>query len=166
MVQGILVFIEERDGKIKKTSLEALSAARRFADKLQESVVALRLGAGEPSVDLAHYGADKILHAQHELLGSYSTEGYCATVVQAAKNVQPRIILGAAGSLGKDLLPRVAARLEVGLAQDCIEANIIDGPQTRVCPSDLCRQSLRPSPACHDSCYGYTSPKCFRIGRS
>jgi electron transfer flavoprotein alpha subunit len=129
MAQGILVFIEEREGKVKKTSLEALSAARNLADKLQESVVALRIGSGEPSVNLAHYGADKVMSAQNELLNSYSTEGFCAVVVQAVQSVQPRFILGSASSLGRDLLPRVAARLGVGLAQDCIEAHIIDGPQ-------------------------------------
>jgi electron transfer flavoprotein alpha subunit len=129
MAQGILVFIEEREGKAKKTSLEALSAARKMADTLQESVVALRIGTGEPSVDFAQYGADKIVSAQHELLGSYSTEGYCEAVVQVAQNVQPRFILGSASAMGKDLLPRVAAKLGVGLAQDCIEARVVEGQQ-------------------------------------
>ncbi len=129
MAQGILVFIEEREGKVKKTSLEALSAARKLADKLQESVVALRIGTGEPSANLAHYGADKVMNAQHELLNSYSTEGYCAAVAQAAQSIQPRFILGSASAMGRDLLPRVAARLRVGLAQDCIEAHVIEGQQ-------------------------------------
>jgi electron transfer flavoprotein alpha subunit len=127
MAQGILVFIEEREGKIKKSSLEALSAARKLADTLQESVVALRIGTGEPSVNLAEYGANKILNVQHALLNSYSTEGYSATVVQAAQQMQPRFILGSASSMGRDFLPRVAARLGVGLAQDCIETRIVDG---------------------------------------
>jgi electron transfer flavoprotein alpha subunit len=92
-------------------------------------VVALRIGAGECSVDLAHYGADKVISAQHELLNAYSTEGYCQTVAQVAEAEQPRIILGSASAMGRDLLPRVAARLGVGLAQDCVEANIVDGQQ-------------------------------------
>jgi electron transfer flavoprotein alpha subunit len=129
MAQGILVFIEEREGKIKKTSLEALSAARKLAGQLQEQVVALRIGGAAPSADLAHYGADKIMSAQHDLLNTYSTEGYCEAVVNAARQLQPRFILGAASAMGRDLLPRVAARLGVGLAQDCIEARIIDGAQ-------------------------------------
>ena len=129
MAQGILVFIEERDCKVKKTSLEALSAARKLADTVQESVTALRIGTGDPSANLAQYGADKIVCAQHELLEAYSTEGYCAAVAQAAKKMQPRIILGSASSMGRDLLPRVTARLGVGLAQDCIEARIVDGQQ-------------------------------------
>jgi electron transfer flavoprotein alpha subunit len=129
MTQGILVFIEEREGKIKKTSLEALSAARKLADTLQEPVVALRMAAGEPSSNLAHYGADKIINAQHELLNTYSTEGFCATAVQAAQTVQPRFIIGSASAMGRDLLPRVAARLGVGLAQDCVEAHVVEGQQ-------------------------------------
>ena len=129
MAQGILVFIEEREGKVKKTSLEALGAARRLADSMQESVTALRIGSAEPSVNLAQYGADRVIQAQADVLGSYSAEGYCATVSQVAQKIQPRFILGAASSMGRDLLPRVAARLGVGLAQDCVEANIVEGQQ-------------------------------------
>jgi electron transfer flavoprotein alpha subunit len=129
MAEGILVFIEEREGKIKKTSLEALSAARKLADTLQESVIALRLTGVEPSFNLAHYGADKIINVQHDLLSAYSTEGFCAAVAQVAQKVQPRFILGSASAMGRDLLPRVAARLGVGLAQDCIEIQVVEGQQ-------------------------------------
>jgi electron transfer flavoprotein alpha subunit len=129
MAQGVLVFIEEREGKIKKTSLEALCAARKLADELHEKVTALRIGPGNPSVDPAHYGADKTINAQHELLNAYSTEGYCATLFQAVQKVQPRYILGSASAMGRDLLPRLAAKLGVGLAQDCIEAHIVEGQQ-------------------------------------
>ncbi|HTY61029.1 MAG TPA: electron transfer flavoprotein subunit alpha/FixB family protein [Acidobacteriota bacterium] len=129
MAQGILVFIEEREGKIKKTSLEALSAARKLADILKESVTAVRVAAGEPSANLAQYGADKIVQAQHELLNAYSTEGYSAAVTQAVRKLQPRVLLSSASSMGRDLLPRVAAKLGVGLAQDCIEARIVEGQQ-------------------------------------
>jgi electron transfer flavoprotein alpha subunit len=126
---GNLVFIEEREGKTKKTSLEVLSAARRMADMLKEPVIALRLGAGDPSADLVHYGADQIVNAQHELLQAYSTQGYAATVFQVAQKLQPRLILSSASAMGRDLMPRVAAKLGVGMAQDCIEAQIIDGSQ-------------------------------------
>jgi electron transfer flavoprotein alpha subunit len=129
MAQGILVFIEERDGKIKKTSLEALSAARKLAGQLQESVTALRFGKGDPSENLAQYGADRVINVQHELLQSYSTEGYSATLALAVQVERPRFILGSASALGRDLLPRLAAKLGVGLAQDCIEIGIIEGQQ-------------------------------------
>ncbi len=129
MANGILVFIEERDGKVKKTSLEALSAARKLADQAGESVAALRIGDSEPSADLVQYGADKIVRARHELLNAYSTEGYCAAVAQAAQQWAPRIILCAASSMGRDMMPRTAARLGVGLAQDCIEMNLTGDKQ-------------------------------------
>jgi electron transfer flavoprotein alpha subunit len=129
MSQGILVFIEERDGTIKKPSLEALGAARKLADVLQEPVTALFIGLKEPAVNLAQFGADKVVHARHELLATYSTEGFAETVVQAVKPVDPRIILGSATAMGRDALPRVAARLCVGLAQDCTEIRIVDGKQ-------------------------------------
>jgi electron transfer flavoprotein alpha subunit len=127
MPEGILVFMEEREDKVKKTSLEALGAARKLADELKESVIALCVGGSEPSANLAHFGADKIIGCPHELLKSYSTEGYCAAVTEAAKKIQPRFILSSASAMGRDLLPRVAARLGVGLAQDCIEARVVEG---------------------------------------
>ncbi len=130
MAQGVMVFMEEREGKVKKTSLEALSAARKLADQLKEPVTAVCVGAGgDASENLAHYGADKILCVQHELLAAYSTEGFCAAVTDAAKQVEPRFILSAASAMGKDLMPRVAARLGVGLAQDCIAAEIVGDGQ-------------------------------------
>ena len=130
MAQGILVFIEERDGKVKKPSLEALFAARKLADKTGVSVTALRIGAaGDASENLAAYGADKVVSATHDLLKSYSTEAFSATLAQVVKAEQPRFILGSAGSMGRDFLPRAAAKLGVGLAQDCIELNIVDGTQ-------------------------------------
>jgi len=129
MAQGVLVFIEERDGNVKKTSLEALSAGRKLVEPFGESVIAVRIGSGEPSVDLAQFGADKIVSIEHELLASYSTEAFSAAIVQLAEKEQPRIILGSASAMGRDLLPRVAAKLGVGLAQDCVEAQIVDEHQ-------------------------------------
>jgi electron transfer flavoprotein alpha subunit len=129
MAQGILVFIEEREGAVKKPSLEALSAARKLADVLQEPVTAIRAGQKDPSVNLAHYGADKVLAARHDLLAAYSPEGFTPAVAQAARQLEPRIILGAASAMGRDFLPRVAARLGTGLAQDCTELRIVEGKQ-------------------------------------
>lgn len=127
MGQGILVFIEERNGSVKKTSLEALSAARTLADVFGEQVAAFCIGTQDFSVQLAHYGADKVIRVNHDLLSNYSPEGYAEALAQGAVQAQPRIILGSATALGRDFLPRVAAKLKVGLAQDCVTANIVDG---------------------------------------
>ncbi len=127
MAQGILVFIEERQGSIKKSSLEALSAARRLADGVGETVTAVCIGPGEFPDALAHHGADVVVRVRHDLLAAYSAEGFTAALAQVAFRKEPRAILGSATAMGRDFLPRVAARLRVGLAQDCTEADIADG---------------------------------------
>ncbi len=129
MAQGILVFIEERQGITKKASLEALGAGRKLADKLHKKVIALCVGGDASLERLAEYGADRVVHARHELLGSYAPEAYAAIVAQAAKKLEARIILGAATAMGRDFLPRVAANLKVGLAQDCTSVEIVESGQ-------------------------------------
>jgi electron transfer flavoprotein alpha subunit len=127
MAEGILVFIESRQGSYKKTSLEALSAARKLANDLKEPVTALCAGKEGGGSLLGHYGADRIICAQHELLEFYSAEAFASVVTQVARRIQPKIILGSASAMGRDFLPRVAARLRTGLIQDCIEARIDNG---------------------------------------
>lgn len=129
MAQGILVFIEEREGIIKKTSLEALGVARKLADALHEPVVALSVGSQDASTALARFGADKVLFARHELLTAYSPEGFASVLVQVAAKMDARIVLGAATAMGRDFLPRAAAKLRVGLAQDCTDIRLVDGNQ-------------------------------------
>ncbi len=125
MAQGILVFIEERQGRIKRTSLEALSAGRKLADALKEPVTALCIGSEDPATPLAHYGADRVVKASHELLSSYAPEGYASTLAAVASECQPRFILGAATAMGRDFLPRAAAKLRVGLIQDCTDIRLV-----------------------------------------
>jgi electron transfer flavoprotein alpha subunit len=121
MAQGVLVFIEERQGSVKKSSLEALAAARGLAGNSGDHVTAVCIGAGEPPANLAHHGADVVARVSHELLATYSAEGFTSALTQLAARKEPRIILGSATAMGRDFLPRVSARLRVGLAQDCTE---------------------------------------------
>ena len=123
MSQGVLVFVEVRQEAIKKSSLEALGAARAIADTLGEPVTTVTIGEHDSKI-LARAGADQTVALTHDLLNFYSTEGYTDAITQVTREVQPRAILGAATATGRDLLPRVAARLRVALAQDCIEIEI------------------------------------------
>ncbi len=123
MSQGVLVFVEVRQGAIKKSSLEAVGAARAIADSLGEPVTTVTIGDHDAKV-LARAGADQTVALTHDLLDFYSTEGYTDAISQVTDEVQPRAILGAATAMGRDLLPRVAARLRVALAQDCIGIEI------------------------------------------
>jgi electron transfer flavoprotein alpha subunit len=127
MTQGILVFVEERQGAVKKSSLEALCAARGLADTLKEPVTALYFGPDDPSARLGQHGADRVILARHDLLAAYSAEAFASTLVEICGRVDPRIILGAATAMGRDFLPRAAARLRSGLAQDCTEVRIVEG---------------------------------------
>jgi electron transfer flavoprotein alpha subunit len=118
---AILAVMEQRDGALRKVSLEVLTAARRLADQLGTTADALVIGAGPISgVDqLARYGADRVLTAVHPDFGLYQPDGYAATVAEAAKG-QVAVVFAATAS-GRDLAPRVAAKLGVGLATDVTE---------------------------------------------
>jgi electron transfer flavoprotein alpha subunit len=129
MAQGVLVFVEERQETVKKSSLEALSAARGLAEVLKEPVTALYIGAADPSAQLGQHGADRVILARHDLLAAYSAEAFSSTLVEVCGRVSPRIILGAATAMGRDFLPRAASRLRAGLAQDCTEVRIVEGHQ-------------------------------------
>jgi electron transfer flavoprotein alpha subunit len=126
MSQNILVFIEVRQGSIKKPSLEALGAARSLANANGGTVAALCVGE-DVSAQLASLGADTVLVARHDLLASYTPDGYALTLAQAVQKVGASIVLASATAMGRDFAPRAAARLKVGLAQDCTEIRMADG---------------------------------------
>lgn len=115
----VLVFIEQQGGTVKKYSLEVFCEGRRIADQTGGQLAAVLVGPAEMAATLAKYGADIVFQTSHPKLAAYSTEGFTEVVVAAARRFQAEICLAAASSRGKDLLPRVSARLDVALAQDC-----------------------------------------------
>lgn len=151
MSQGFVVFIEERQGAVKKSSLEALGAARALADGLGEPVVAVCIGGEIDPALLSRHGADKVICVAHDLLKSYSAEGFCAAFAEVLRREQPRVVLASATSMGRDFLPRAAARIRAGLAQDCTEISIAGGQLECVRPiyagKALARVRVASSPA-------------------
>jgi electron transfer flavoprotein alpha subunit len=125
----ILVFIETREGKIKKSSLEALSEAKRRGDELGSEVAAALLGPGMDCLnpDVFSYGAAKVFLLENARLGAYSSQGYAAALHGLAQELQPNVIFFAATAMGKDLAPRLAAKLDVGLASDCTKVAVQEG---------------------------------------
>ncbi|NOZ77567.1 MAG: electron transfer flavoprotein subunit alpha/FixB family protein [Acidobacteria bacterium] len=115
-MSGILVFVEQRDGSIRKGSLEALSEAHRHAAANGWDVAAVLPGSGIEGVaaGLGAYGAGKVFIADDANLKLYSAEGYAEAVVAAAKQMTPHAIFFSATAMGRDLAPRVAAKLGVG----------------------------------------------------
>ena len=118
---AILVFIEQRDGKLRSVSREALGEATRLvAAGLPGPVVGVCAAATDPGLaGLAEAGATEVLLAAHEAFRFYEPLGYTLAVVAAVERVRPAVLLFSASSMGRDLAPRVAARLGVGLATDC-----------------------------------------------
>jgi len=125
----ILVFIEVRDGKIKKSSLEVLSEGRRRADELNSELHAVLVGHNLEGLapETFKFGASKTYVLESTLLSHYSPSGYTYALHSLCQEAKPEIILFSATSLGKDLAPRVAANLGVSLASDCIKTAVKDG---------------------------------------
>ena len=125
----ILVYIEVREGKVKKSSLEALSEGRRRAAELQGEAHAVLVGHGLEGLasDLYGYGATKVHVLESALLSHYTPSGYAYALHSLAQELQPLAILFSATALGRDLAPRVAAKLGVGLASDCTLLSVREG---------------------------------------
>ncbi|HYM81640.1 MAG TPA: electron transfer flavoprotein subunit alpha/FixB family protein [Candidatus Limnocylindria bacterium] len=125
---SLLVFVEQRDGKVRAVSREALGEASRLAATLGGPVVGVCCAPADPGLAaLGSAGADEILLAAHADFALYRPGGYARAVAAAAEVVKPRAILFAASSMGRDLAPRVAARLGVGLAADCTAVDVDGG---------------------------------------
>ena len=124
--KGVMVFVEQRDGHVQNVSLELLGEATRLAAKLDTFVSAVVVGNNvRPLADrLASYGADKVLIAEDERLEKYLTEPYVHAVTQAVEQFKPEIVLFGATSIGRDLAPRVSARVHTGLTADCTGLDI------------------------------------------
>jgi electron transfer flavoprotein alpha subunit len=118
-VTGILAFVEQRDGALKRVSLETLTAARAIADLMQGSLTALVIGP--PGVDtssLGTYGADRVVVVADERLRLYQPGAYTAATAARVREEGPAAAVLSATALGKDLGPRLAARLGCALASD------------------------------------------------
>jgi len=125
---NILVFAEQRNGVLKKVAFEMLGLGSQLAAGLGGTVEAALLGSGLGGLPdtLAQYGAAKVYVADDPALANYSGEGYTDTLAALISKIQPAVVLVGATFMGKDLAPRLAARLGVGLAADCI-AFAVDG---------------------------------------
>jgi electron transfer flavoprotein alpha subunit len=118
----ILVYCETQKGHLKRSSQELLQAAKKSGGETH----ALFFGASasEGLKEAAHYGANSVHHFKDGDLDTYNPELFCTALVAAAQKIQPQVILGSASSVGRDLFPRAAARLQTGVASDCIELQI------------------------------------------
>lgn len=117
----ILAFAEQRDNKFRKTAFEVVTAARKLADSMGAEVVAVVVGDKVQPIAsaLGAYGAKRVIVAEDPKLPQYSTTAFAAIVANVAKKEAADVVLFPATAMGKDLAPRVAVKLDAGLAADC-----------------------------------------------
>lgn len=125
----ILVYMEVREGKVKKSSLEVLSESKRRGDEMGLEACGVLVGDGvaELAADAFRYGASKVFVLENTLLANYSPSGFTRALEVLVEEIDPKVILFAATAMGKDLAPRLAARLGVSLASDCTQTVVRDG---------------------------------------
>ncbi|PVE15181.1 electron transfer flavoprotein subunit alpha [Clostridium perfringens] len=123
---GVWVFAEQREGQLQKVSLELLGEGRKIADKLGSKLTALLIGNKVKNLveDLSRHGADEVLVVDAPELEHYTTDGYTKAICELANAKKPNIIFIGATFIGRDLGPRVAARLETGLTADCTSLDV------------------------------------------
>ena len=124
--KGVWVFAEQREGELQKVSLELLGEGRKIADKLGVKLTALLLGHNIKDLanTLGEHGADDVLVCDNKLLEHYTTDGYTKVICELASERKPGILFIGATFIGRDLGPRVAARLSTGLTADCTQLDV------------------------------------------
>jgi electron transfer flavoprotein alpha subunit len=132
MSKDIFAIIEQRDGIIQNVAYELLGEANSLARDLRQRVVAVLLGneIKDKPEKLIHYGADVVFYVNHPILKEYMTEPYTKAITQIIKENEPEIVLFSATSIGRDLAPRISARIKTGLTADCTSLCI--DPDTRL----------------------------------
>lgn len=124
---------ERKEGKVttKNVVFELLGKGRELADKLGESLAVVLAGDNIDHLteELFHYGADKVYLCEHELLDQYSTDGYATVISSVIAAEKPSIVLFGATPNGRDLAPRIAGRLALGLTADCTGLDIDESRQ-------------------------------------
>lgn len=125
----VLAIAEQRDGALKRISQEVVTAARQVADAIGGEVDVVVLGAagiGEAARALGKHGADRVLAVEHESLGGYEPGAHTAAIAERVQADDYFAVLFPATATGRDLAPRVAARLDVPLASEATELAVED----------------------------------------
>jgi len=128
MANDVWVYAEHHDGKLKKASIEAMGVGKTLASGLGGALAAVLVGGtDEITADLGHYGAGKVYRIEGAAHESYTGEGHAAAIAAIVKEKEPAVLLMGCTAEGRDLGPRLAAKLATGLATDCTEVACVDG---------------------------------------
>ncbi|MCQ4924176.1 electron transfer flavoprotein subunit alpha [Tissierella carlieri] len=126
LYRGVWVFAEQRDGNLLNVAIELVGEGRKIADALEVPLTAVLLGNNIDGLaeKLVKYGADEVLYANHDLLNVYTTDGYTKVIYDLIKERKPEIMLIGATNIGRDLGPRISARVHTGLTADCTKLDV------------------------------------------
>lgn len=130
--KGVMVFGEVVEEKLASITTELLGCGRILANELKEELFCLLAGhgIGELAKEAIAYGADKVYVADSPQLADYQGDSFGSVVGEIVKETSPRVVLLGQTSIGRDLAPRLAFKLQTALAMDCIELSI--DPNTKL----------------------------------
>ena len=115
----VFIIAEHRDGRLKKSTFELLGASASAGNETH--AILLGEGVADLAKELGNYGAKTVHLVQNPALKYYTSEAYSKAIIQVLKTVSPDIILASHTPTGRDLMPRIAGRLNTGLASDCTQ---------------------------------------------
>ena len=120
---SVLVYVENVDGKFKKSTYEVVSYARTVADQLNSPLLAISIGSvsAEDLKNLGKYGALKVLNVSNDKLKTFVNQAYASVIAQAVVKEGIKVVILANSFTGKGLAPRIAVKLQAGLADGAIE---------------------------------------------
>ena len=131
MANGILVFIEHRDGAFNKTSFEAVAAGQQLGAALGQPVSAVVLGTDATlAQELAGYKVDRVVSVESPKLSEYTPDGYADAMERAVRALDPQFVVMAHTYLVRDYSPKLAARFSKGVISDCVRASVEGGSVT------------------------------------
>jgi len=124
--KGVMIYAEQRGGKVHPVSYELLGKGREIADKLNVELTSVLLGSqmAEEAQELIYYGADTVFLYDHADFREFDLINYKRNIVRLVEEVRPEILLLGATHLGRSLGPRIAVALSTGLTADCIGLDI------------------------------------------
>ncbi|MBQ4167007.1 MAG: electron transfer flavoprotein subunit alpha/FixB family protein [Clostridia bacterium] len=124
--KGVYVFVQQVEGVIAPVSFELIGKAKELAKSLNTSVYAVLCGynVAQLADELGEYGADTVVLIDDPALAEYTTEPYAQAIYGAIEYFKPEVFLYGATTIGRDLAPRVSARVHTGLTADCTKLEI------------------------------------------
>lgn len=129
MSTTVLAFAEQRNNAFKKSAYEVVSTGKKIAGDLNVDLVAVTVGNNVESIAglLGGYGATRVVTADHPRLASYSVTAYSKVLAEIAKQENASVVLMPASAMGKELAPRLAVKLDAGVAVDCTALKVENG---------------------------------------